>query len=256
MGAKKAESKPKTRGAHNQQRNSRTMSSEEASRIVVIAGQILRIPRRVMQETVNYALQFAYQYSPSEETSKKEPPVSLTDRSEIIVIDGTLGQYDPSKKTITIFEKGISRAAKILIARPNDLLQIVRLHEWAHALLHLGLEKAEYKSVLQDDSLLAEQLARQTSWFTALETDLHETLAQLLTRESLRLLRDQATIPEAQAALDRVQDLFKLLTRRTPPRYRIDKFENTTKSRILGSIHLLRSGGLVGADAWETVVRW
>lgn len=44
--------------------------------------------------------------------------------------------------------------------------------------------------------------------------------------------------------------------RRAPSTYRIDKFNNIAKSRILGSIRLLKNGGLVGADAWETVVKW
>jgi hypothetical protein len=172
------------------------------------------------------------------------------------VIDGTLGLYDPSKKEITVFQKGVKRAARFLRARPEDLLQIVRLHEWAHALLHLGLEEAEYKSVLQNDSLWVDQLARLDSWFNGLEPNLHEILAQLLTRESLRLLRDKATTPEAQASLNRIQELFHQLMRYAPIRYRIDIFDSTTKSRIFDSIRLLRNGGLVGADAWETVVRW
>lgn len=256
MRAKNAELKMKTRGARNLQSKIGEMNSAELIKLLDIAIQVRRMPFEVIQGAVNYDLKFASQGIPSEVTSKKDPPVSLTDRTEEIVIDGILGRYDPSKKEITIFQKGIKWAAKILKARPDDLLQIVRLHEWAHALLHLGLEEADYKSVLQDDSLLAPQLARQESWFNALDPNLHESLAQLLTRESLRLLRDQATIPEAQAALDRVQELFKLLMRYAPSRYRIDKFENTAKSRILGSIHLLRNGGLVGADAWEMVLRW
>ena len=28
------------------------------------------------------------------------------------------------------------------------------------------------------------------------------------------------------------------------------------QDRIIGGIRLLKSGGLVGAEAWETVVRW
>jgi hypothetical protein len=46
------------------------------------------------------------------------------------------------------------------------------------------------------------------------------------------------------------------LMRRAPSEYRIEKFENVDKKRILASIRLLKSGGLVGADAWETVLTW
>jgi hypothetical protein len=188
--------------------------------------------------------------------SKKDPPISLTDRPEQIVIDGALGLYDPSTKKITVFLKGIRRAAEILKASPDDLRQIVLLHEWAHALLHLGLEEAECRSVMQNDSQCTEDVTRLDSWFNALDPNLHETLAQLLAREGLRWLKDNATIPDAKASIDRIQDVFKRLMRRAPSAYQIDRFDEITKSRILGSILLLKNGGLVGADAWETVVRW
>ena len=85
------------------------------------------------------------------------------------------------------------------------------LHEWAHALLHLGLEEAECRSVMQNDSQCAEDVTRLDSWFNALDPYLHETLAQLLAREGLRWLKDNATIPDAQASIDRIQDVFKRL---------------------------------------------
>lgn len=44
--------------------------------------------------------------------------------------------------------------------------------------------------------------------------------------------------------------------RRAPAAYRIGKYSKVPKSRIIGSIGLLKSGGLVGADAWRTVVTW
>ncbi len=104
---------------------------------------------------------------------------------------------------------------------------------------------------MQDPSEGVEHARQMDSWFNALDQDLHEALAQLLTREGIRWLKDEATISDAQAVIDRIQDAFKRLMQRAPAAYRIDKFDSISKGRILGSIRLLRSGGLVGADAWE-----
>jgi hypothetical protein len=53
-----------------------------------------------------------------------------------------------------------------------------------------------------------------------------------------------------------MQDVFNRLMRRAPSAYQIGRFDNLTKDRLLSSIRLLRNGGIVGAEAWETVVRW
>jgi hypothetical protein len=119
---------------------------------------------------------------------KKDPPIRLRDRTDEIVIDGSLGLYDPNTKRIIIFDKGIKRAAEILMASQDDLEQIVRLHEWAHALLHLGLERDECLTAMLSDSEWAERSRRRDSWFNALDLKVNEALAQLLVRDGLRWL--------------------------------------------------------------------
>lgn len=230
--------------------------SAEVLRLMDVVSEARRNPFHVIQGAIDYELAFGSRDIPSKEISTKEPPIHFTDLTEEIAIDGALGLYDSRTKKITVFPKGIRRAAKILRASPNDLEQIVLLHEWAHALLHLGLEKAEGTSVLQSDSLWAEHLSRRDSWFNTLDPKLHEALAQLLVREGLRRLKNKATIEDSKAVIDRLQDVFVRLTRRAPCAYQIDKFEMVDKKRVLASIHLLKKGGLVGADAWEKVVRW
>jgi hypothetical protein len=214
------------------------------------------MPFEIIQGAVNHQWTFAMGHEPSEIFSADDPPIRLTDESEEIAIDGVLGLYNSCTQEITIFRKGISCAAEILKVSPDDLTQIVRLHEWAHALLHLGLEKADHISLLRDESQWAERLARLNTWFNALDANLHESLAQLLTLEGLRWLKDDATIPDAQVMIDRFAVVFKRLMRRAPSAYQIDKYNNAPKNRIIGSVRLLKSGGLVGADAWDTVLTW
>ena len=104
MRAKNTELKVKTRGVRKRQSNFGEMDRSEILKLLDIAVQVRRMPFEVIQSTINYQLTFADQGFPSEVTSKKEPPISLADRAETIVIDGTLGLYDPSKRKITVFE--------------------------------------------------------------------------------------------------------------------------------------------------------
>ena len=60
-----------------------------------------------------------------------------------------LGCTTQADKKSQSFRKGIAHVAEILKVSPEDLTQVVRLHEWAHALLDLGLEKADRMSVLR-----------------------------------------------------------------------------------------------------------
>jgi len=221
-----------------------------------VFAEVRRQPFHIIQAAVDHQWIFADVHMPSETFSEADPPICLKDVTDEIAIDGVLGQYNPTTQEITIFRKGISHVAEILKVSPKDLTQVVQLHEWGHALLHLGLEKADRMSVLGDESRWAERLARLNIWFNALDANLHESLAQLLTREGLRWLREKATIPEAQAKIDQIEAVFKQLMRRAPSAYRIDKYDSAPKNRIIGSVRLLKSGGLTGADAWDTVVRW
>jgi hypothetical protein len=232
------------------------MDSTEFLRLLDVNAQVMRMPFEIIQGGVDHQWTFASGHEPSEIFSEEDPPKRLTDQSEEIAIDGTLGLYNSNTQEITIFLKGISRAAEILKASPDDLKLIVRLHEWAHALLHTGLGKADRMSVERDESQWAERVARLKTWFNALDANLHESLAQLLTRQGLCWLKNEATIPDAKAAIDRIERVFERLMRRAPAAYQIDKYGVIPKSRIIGSIRLLKSGGLVGTDAWETVVRW
>jgi hypothetical protein len=232
------------------------MDPKDFMTLLDINAQVMRPPFEIIQGGVDRQWAFAMGHTPSETSSEADPPMRLSDVTDEIPIDGVLGQYNPSTQEITIFRKGIGHVAEILRVSPEDLTQVVRLHEWAHALLHLGLQDADRMSVLRDDSQWAELLARLSTWFNALDANLHESLAQLLTREGLRWLRHEATIPEAQAKIDRIEVVFKQLMRRAPSAYQIDEYDSAPKNRIIGSVRLLKNGGLVGADAWDTVVKW
>lgn len=107
--------------------------------VLEVMAQIMQAPFQIIQREVDHRWTFAIAHCPSETESDDEPPIRLAERGDVIAIDGILGLYNPDAQKITIFRKGINRVSKILDARPADLQFVVRLHEWAHTVLHVGL---------------------------------------------------------------------------------------------------------------------
>jgi hypothetical protein len=53
-------------------------------------------------------------------------------------IDVLYGHYEPKTREIEIFVKRIDKDANIFDTEPGELREIVRIHEHAHAVVHLG----------------------------------------------------------------------------------------------------------------------
>jgi hypothetical protein len=224
--------------------------------MVEALAQVLVPPFQVVQQVVGYQWAFAIQHFPSELMSDNDPPIRLGDRREGFPVDELLGRYEPGIQQITIFRKGIRDVAERLDVRERDLEFVVRLHEWAHALLHLGLPDAERLEVTEDESRWPIHLATATTWCQKTEPLLHERLAQLLTYHGLHGLLAEATAAEAKNALERMAYTFEELTRRSTAEYHIDHLIDVPKLRVVTSIGLLKNATLVGSEAWETVLKW
>ncbi len=221
-----------------------------------VLSQVLIPPFQIVQQVVNYEWAFPTSHCPSEIKSNEEPPIRLGKRVDAIEIDGVLGLYTPATQQIIIFRKGIVRVADILEVREHDLTFVVQLHEWAHALVHVGLSEDERLRLLGDESLWPNCLNDATTLFEELDPELHERLAQILTFHGLESMQAAATLPEALTALERIAETFNKLTRRSPRKYQIDDYVKVPKDRIVQSIRLLKSRSLIGFPAWDTVVRW
>lgn len=243
-------------GAAHRQAVRRVMPMDDTERVLEAMTQVLVPPFQVVQQEVNHEWAFAVRHCPSEIESQEDPPIRLGDRIDVIPIDRVLGLYDPATQQITIFRKGILLVADILKVPERDLTLVVRLHEWAHALLHIGLLEADRLRVTLDDSLWPACLIEATAVFEGLDSDLHERLAQLLTFHGLRSMQATATATEAKTAIERIAETFKKLTQRAPREYQIDHYTQVPKRRIVQSIKLLKSRSLIGFSAWDTVVKW
>jgi len=232
------------------------MEPDEARRFVDSLAEVSQPPFQVVEAVVGHQWTFAIRHCPAERASDDEPPLRLDEGGDIIPIDGLLGLYRPERQEVTIFNKGIVKVAELLNLGIADITFVVRLHEWAHALLHVGLPQEARVHVTQDESSWPAALAAATAQFQGLESGLHERLAQLLVHHGLRAMRAAAKAPEAQAALGRRAVAFEQLTKRAPADYHIHRYVPMSSERFVKSIGLLKSGGIVGLTAWDTVVTW
>lgn len=161
--------------------------------------------------------------SPMEDYSEEQPrffPQSPEDEA-LIPIDELLGRYVPAEVTIRIFIKNIERYAnKPLGCDPSDLEFLVRIHEYAHAIVHLGVS-AQRDSALLNDRHHGECktdwgafLAQRNHAYAALNSACHEMLAQALSWSILNTI-------SSDEASRRLLQLFPSLMARQPKEYRL-----------------------------------
>jgi hypothetical protein len=212
---------------------------------------------RTLEKLTRYEF-FEYEGKlPGEIKSNEEPPINIDDKSEIIPIDECLGLYEPSKFEITVFNKGIKGASRITNRKSSDLECIVRLHEWAHAIIHIGMKKEDRLRVFKEKDYWDKHLTQATAIFNSIETKLHELLAQLFTYYSLNVLYEDAKHRESKETINRRIETFKKFNKFQPFEYRIDNYFELPQERVIESLKLIKEGWLRGKfEAWDAIVKW
>ena len=201
----------------------------------------------------NYA--FADNHVPGEDVSFDDPPKKIDKKSEIFPIDDVLGRYDAMKQEITVFSKGIDEACRLLRMDQENLVCIVRLHEWAHAFVHIGLTKEQRKQLSKDETLWTHMLSDSTDLFKFIEPGLHERLAQLLTYHTLQDTYGKAHSERSKNTIGKIIEAFDQLSLHQPSEYRIGDLRNAPKDRVIKSIDLIKRRWLVGKiEPWRIVV--
>jgi hypothetical protein len=228
-----------------------------ADKGIDILADVFRIPFQVLEKLTKYEYQFVTSKFPTEVLSDDEPPKKLEEKTEIIPIDEYLGLYEPNKTRITIFNKGIKNASNIIKCNPEHLKYIVKLHEWSHALVHIGLREDDRLRALKEDSYWEGRLKQSTQVYESIETKLHEHIAQLLAYYSLNLLHDDAKHDEAKEVISRIIETFRELNKHQPREYVVDDYLEMPQGRVIESVSLLKKEWLKGVfDAWSTVMKW
>lgn len=90
-------------------------------------------------------------------------------------IDVYLGVYLPKSQKIVIYKKAIDHFARKIECDPKSILLIVRIHEYAHSVIHLGdsmiLPVEDKESFIQIRNNIFGNISEET----------HEALAQIIT---------------------------------------------------------------------------
>jgi hypothetical protein len=164
-----------------------------------------------------------------EQLTDRKPPTEIAPDAEIIAIDECLGLYMPQRKQIVLFQRGISSAARILNCEAEDLQQVVRYHEWGHAILHAGTDKDGRACDLRD--------------YRGIDKRVHESLAQLLAWRAIEQNFRDSRNARVQRRWKRIQDVFTDLESRQPPVYRgWRQFEKLLVPRLQTVLILIRRG--------------
>lgn len=153
------------------------MTEDEAMTILNALGDIYKPPYNLLEHVLKGICSFNKAHFPKEISTEDDPPVKLDKGMDIISIDGLLGLYSSGRKKIIIYKKGIREVSEILRVKPLHLECIVRIHEWAHAILHLGVAENDRLKILKDDSYWSVVQKASTKMFKGVEPDLHEILA-------------------------------------------------------------------------------
>lgn len=141
---------------------------------------------------------------------------------ESFPIDELYGTYCHSERAIRIYIKNINRDAHLFGATDgpsSELLEIVRLHEWSHAVVHLGIyqnETFEYlePAIPEIETSWMSFIAGRDTWFSGLEVEVHEFLAQALTYAAIDSYEDNARA-------SKLKDVFDRLESKQPEYYRL-----------------------------------
>lgn len=175
--------------------------------------------------------------APAETFSQEMPtlaPQSPNDE-ELLPIDVLYGNYDPQGRLIKIYANRIERDARLYGGSFEDLLRIVRLHEYAHAVLHLGVPVHDTISTLNTFGPSGttdwnEFIARRTKMFVALDSASHEFLAQAITYGCL------CNLPEHQSS--RLKGVFEKLEAKQPQHYAVPTDIKATAATVDWSLVL------------------
>jgi len=158
--------------------------------------------------------------SPSEVYSDEQPffvPQSAEQES-LLPIDILFGRYFWKTRTIKIFHKNIAHFATSKFKSPElDLQLIVRLHEYAHALIHLGLFWKDEPRLIRDypsgqESDWKPFLRERSAAFRSLPGDVHEFVAQVVCWMTIGKV-------EPFSYRDRLQELFIAVMKSQPAEY-------------------------------------
>ena len=171
-----------------------------------------------------------------------------------------LGKYIAASRKIELYPTNIGVVADHIGCEPKDLKLVVLIHEWCHAIVHLGLEKEEWKEFswysqnLCGSQKADEILKKILRVYEGIESNLHEQIAQFLTYHALVRKRDSNVDEAAKNRADRLIATFTKLMQVQPRPYVIKL--NTIPERGLLALNLIKREHLTGGQlqSWKEIL--
>jgi hypothetical protein len=224
-----------------------------------VSPKVLQPPPRLVSAVTG--LGWSTPLQPSEMRSDDEPP-AWERRDEIWTVEELLGRYASQQQEITIFNKGIEFVADQLEVSPFFVEWPVRIHEYAHANFHLGVDVQKRTAlaeadVKKDGKAIQATLQDLTTTYSSVDAHVHEQIAQSITRVVLEKLHADAKCGDSA----RLLDTFLVLMSHQPQHYQLDKLNHLEcdqlQTRLRALIGLIRDGSLRGNQkAWDTLMPW
>ena len=138
-------------------------------------------------------------------------------RKDLLPIDLLYGRYLPESRTVEIFLSQIESHAPSFGATFGQLLRIIRLHEYAHATLHLGVSVHAVTTILnqfsESQETVTDFLVRRTNAFCAIDDAAHEFLAQAITYGCI--------MQEKDGGAAELLNIFEALEEKQPNHYQV-----------------------------------
>jgi hypothetical protein len=172
----------------------------------------------------------------AEVNDEGDPPAFAETSHQDFLLDfeTVLGFYDADERRIICFPKGIAFVGKVLNVDSILIERIVRYHESAHALHHLGLAKTNIMPFEAAALSMNNESYRRTS------DEMKEQIAQLATLVVIRTRRQDVSNPNAQKIFDLMLEAFFTLMQRQTPRYQLPpKTRDADLARLRDKLHLL-----------------
>jgi hypothetical protein len=154
--------------------------------------------------------------------SDDDPPIISERKGEWIELyppdyERLLGQYSGKNTEIILFTKGIEWLANKMNLHPSHLEKIVKLHEYAHALHHLGSGDL----IIEKGVELARIWKAKHRCFQAAPSDFKEQIAQVTTLLAIRHRRGEVQLQESKDFFSGLEDIFIQLMRNQSEPYRL-----------------------------------
>ena len=137
-------------------------------------------------------------------------PRDVDSSDDSLPIDILYGCSSPTERATTLFVKRIEQDAPTFGLSYEDLLEIVRMHEHAHAIVHLGvaapdIEKLLSANIMDGQTEWADFVSVRDKWFARTSSEVHEYLAQAITHASLSRIKPNERATSLLQAFDRIE---------------------------------------------------